>query len=251
MSIDILTIIGTLVPLIAAGICLLVTIEAVEIGRALVSQVFRRRAFWIATVGVFILSVLVVGEVPFLASSAVSFILFLALIAVVFAFVDSTVLAAIETDFFHRNTLHWKQLRWPSYAIVLGLFPSILVYIVFGSSTNPPAWVSDQISAVGAGTAVVILYSVVALAVAARRTPNKTMKRHVRLLGFAVACFAIAVANAFTLSLDLYAIPAVVAALFLYRATMTLSPIGRIEEDAVTNLKSGESVAASSEKGGV
>ncbi len=231
MSIDIPTIIGTLVPLIAAGICLLVAIKAVEIGRVLVSPVFRRRAFWIAAVGVFLLSVLLVGDVPYLAASGVSFILFLALILVIFAFVDSTVLVALETDFFHRNTLRWKQVRWPSYAIVLALFPSILVYIVFGSSANPPAWVSDQINLIGAAVAAVIVYSVVALIVASRRTPDMTLRRHLKLLSLAVACLAIAVANAFTISLDLYAIPAVVAAFFLYRAVMSLSPMSRIEKE--------------------
>jgi hypothetical protein len=84
---------------------------------------------------------------------------------------------------------------------------------------------------------VVFGYSAVTLALSARRTPDMTMKRHVRLLGFAIAFNALALFSSFggfILSIDL--LSNLFLAFFsylLYRAVKSLSTIGRIEKKVV------------------
>ncbi|MDA4130559.1 MAG: hypothetical protein OK457_07290, partial [Thaumarchaeota archaeon] len=129
MSIDIISVIETIISLIGAGIILLAIIRGFQIGRALVSGIYRRRAFWISAVGAFAFLSILTGTVPFIfsiVSGTVAFVIFLVLVVVIFTFVDSTILAAMEMDFFHRDTLRWKQFRSPSYAVLFAFVLFIL-----------------------------------------------------------------------------------------------------------------------------
>jgi hypothetical protein len=93
-------------------------------------------------------------------------------------------------------------------------------------------------------------YSAAALVVGARRTPDRTMRRFVRMLGLAIICmvlfftvwipfapFSLTVQDLGSLISECF-IPA--AAYFLYLAVMSLSSVGRVEEVATTS-KPGES----------
>ncbi len=240
MSIDISSIIDVLSSLIIVGLLLLAVIRAVQIGRGLVSRVFRRRAFWMAVFGVFFLVAVLTTIPSFDTISIVNFlggISFLLVFPVTFAFVDSSVLAAIEMDFFHRDTLRWNQFRMPFYVVPLAL---VILFILFDYYPNPPTWLS--IAAIFLVVAFVVVFgdSVVTLIVASRRTPDRTMKRHVRLLGFALACLTLSIFIGVTftgypplslpeLSFDFLI---VVFCYLFYRAVMSLSPTSRIEKAA-------------------
>jgi len=228
MPVDILPIIDTVGSLTGAGMLLLAVIRAAQIRSALVSQIFRRRAFWIVVVGVF-LTIAILTENSL--NNGPAFLFLLVLIVIIPAFIDRTILAAIDMDFFHRDTLRWKKFRLSSYSVPLVFVVFILTVILFGGA-NPPTWVSDAFFLFFAVLAVAYGYSVVTLIVGARRTQDRTMKIHVRFLAFALACFAIIVLNdlgpEFILINDFLG---VATAYLIYRAVMSLSPTSRIEKE--------------------
>jgi uncharacterized membrane protein YccF (DUF307 family) len=92
-----------------------------------------------------------------------------------------------------------------------------------------------------AAIALVFSYSAAALVVGARRTPERSMRRFVRMASLALICmllfftvwipfqpFSVTVADLGNLISDLF-IP--VAGYFLYLAVMSLSPVGRVEKE--------------------
>ncbi len=232
MSIDVSSIIDVLLfisRIIIAGILLLATYRALKIGRALVSSVYRSRAYWLAALTViFIISAfnayVTYPNTPlgyFLSRNDYNFP-FLVGLAVVFAFVDSVILVAIEMDFFHRNTLHWKQLRMPTYAVFL-----VSIFILSIPNSLLFNALSLFLPVISAG------YAIAVLIVASRRTPDKTLKKHTRLLGYAFVIYIVSVLVFMipiwgNLISDLFVI---ISAYLIYLATMSLSPMSRIEKE--------------------
>ena len=118
--------------------------RAFQIGRALVTPTYRRQAFWTgALMLTFVLTTFLDDYVPFFSTSqSTVFYAFLSEIPslaetlLLFAFIDGTLLAAIETDFFHRNTLWWRSVRVPAYA---AMFVSLVVAETVGGYKPPRA----------------------------------------------------------------------------------------------------------------
>ncbi len=225
MFIDVVSVIDTVTPLIAVAILVLAAFRGVEIGRTLVSRVYRNRAFWIAGLCIALVLQSSTGYVPSVNNLLIGAlplfeITFFLLVFVIFVFIDSTVMVALELDFFHRNTLRWKQLRRPFYLVGLAL----LVLIIL------PATAQTFVAFF-----LVLGYSVAALIIGARRTPDRTIKRHIMLLGFVLIAFIIMsflFNSTSTLSVDLlYDFLIVLYPYLLYRAVMTLSSVGRIEKE--------------------
>ena len=146
---------------------------------------------------------------------------FLVQLTLVFAFIDSVILVAMEMDFFHRDTLHWRRLRVPAYVVVL-------VAIFFPTTSNSPLFTIAAFLA----ALFPFVYSITVLIVASRRTPDRTMKRHTRLLGYAFSMYVVSVL-VFQIPIygnlisDLFLI---IFAYLIYLATMSLSPMSRIEK---------------------
>ncbi|MDA4130240.1 MAG: hypothetical protein OK457_05680 [Thaumarchaeota archaeon] len=249
MSINILPVINLLSFFIQAGLELFVIIRAAQIGKALVGQIYRRRAFWIIAMGVFLFFGTLVnfpepfnsvaGDYVLIAGLPLSHISFAFIFPVIFAFVDSTVLAALELDFFHRDTLRWKKFRKPSYLAPLVLFLGIILFAYYKSA---PTWFGYVFFPTFFALFLVYGYSVVTLFVAGHRTPDKTIKKHVRLVGLTLAFITLSLLSDFRLSSttsDLeYSILklvndflAVIIPYLLYRAVMSLSPTSRIEKE--------------------
>jgi hypothetical protein len=215
--------------IVIVGILLLATYRALKIGSSYVSSAYRNRAYWLAALAIiFIITDLnVYVTYP---NTALGWIFnrndynlpFLVELAFAFAFIDSVNLVAMEIDFFHRNTLYWKQLRIPSYAVFL------VNILVLSTSTLPLFNVlSSVLPAVCAG------YAIVVLIVASRRTRDRTMKRHTRLLGYA---FVIFLASVLVFSLPTYGnllsdLLVIIFAYLIYLATLSLSPLSRIEKE--------------------
>src|SRR5579862_9131526 len=90
--------------------------RAIAIGRALVSPVFRKRAYWTAAL---MISAAFSSLTIFFPPTKVPIINFLEalpfflVLFVILAFVDSTISATREIDFFHRDALHWSRFRIP------------------------------------------------------------------------------------------------------------------------------------------
>lgn len=236
MSIDVVSLIDSLSWLVTSIIAILVVYRGIEIGRALVSGVYRNRAFWVAALGLVIFIQALPGYVPFVGEVVIVGvplfeIAFLSLFLAFFAFVDSTILVALEMDFFHRNTLHWRQIRIVGYPLVFGFIITILF--------SPPLTLPGLLMVILAvGTIVTIPYSAAALIIGARRTWDRTLKRHLTLLGFVFVVYLVSFVEATTSfnnptpASDLLGdFLVVLAPYLLYRAAMTLSPISRIEKE--------------------
>lgn len=239
MSSDTLSLITFLSTILSTGIFLFGAFRAVQIGRSLVSPVYRNRAFWIAAVMAYTVVLTVLTFVPIYSSPEITIIgailnalPFAVLIAFVFAFVDSTIMAAMEMDFFHRDTLGWKRIRKPAFIVLL-----LSIAWGFPASNltgNDSVWVmagNYQVVVVVFG---LLTYSVAALVVSSRRTSDKTMKRFLKFLGAGLACFLLALATVDSTYAFLLLISdalTLATPYFLYRSVMSLSPLTRIEEE--------------------
>jgi hypothetical protein len=240
-SIDIVSLITNLRYVISIGIFLLGSYRAITIGRALVSRVYRNRAFWTAAVMIVfaITGFLDLTSLPSsIAVNTIGDILgilpYVAEILLLFAFIDGTILAGMETDFFHRDTLKWRSGRKPLYAAFVVSVAA--VYYVF-SLPNPNSLPFLAVASVYAGLAVILAifgFSAATIIVVSRRTPDRTMKMFLRFLGYALGVFvldnlmsSVFSGDVVTLLDDLLSL---VAAYLVYRAVMFLSPLGRVEK---------------------
>jgi hypothetical protein len=240
MSSDILPIIDEVSSLITLLILGFGVLRAVEIRRGLVTKLYRSRAFWAAALMVLLAIAIGVTLIPGGVTSVLGSVPFFILFMFIFVFVDRNVLTAMETDFFHRNTLLWTGLRKPVYV----MFFASLAYGFPAAATIPsnvsifsfssyPLW-----ALVGALQLIVVLpvtygYSVAALIVASRRTPDKALRKHVSLLGLALAGFTLVVFfSNFSQPFDIAADIAGLATVYLlYRSAVSLSPVGRITDE--------------------
>jgi hypothetical protein len=242
MFIDYVGLTNTLTWLVASIVSIMVVYRGLEFGRAFMSGVFRNRAFWITALGLvtFIQAVpgyitpvhdFSIGGVPFFVIAW--FTLFFAY----FAFVDSTIMVALQMDFFHRDTLHWKRGRFVVF-LALGILFIALLLVALGIVSNSANSAALLIPLV-VSTFVVLPYAGVALFVGARRTQDRTLKRHLILLALVfilyISHFIVASTNSnnptqvFTLLDDSLILGGVYT---LYRAVMTLSVVGRLEKDS-------------------
>ncbi len=244
MSIDIFSLIHELAFLVVEVIFVLSVFRAIEMGRAFVNRVYRDRAIWItAVIVVAVISDLT--DLPPLTTASfgplLSTITLVVLIAVAFAFVDSTILVTLETDFFHRNTLRWKQARLIAYPLLYGLIAFVFFEILLLSLPSPPSWVSAFLNSpalsilpdVGLSTLSIIFgYSAVAVIIGSRRTPDRILRRHVKVIGLAFLLFIVSTINDLTFAYaPLDVILSLAGAYVIYRAVMSLSPIRRIEKE--------------------
>jgi hypothetical protein len=150
---------------------------------------------------------------------------------------DRGIFVAIDGDIFHRDILRWRTVRIVVYPVlVLSLALEEAVYyftLAYSNATSSFAQLGTyQILVV---VPVVFTYSVAALLVGGRRTSDRTMKRHIRLLGFGLLCFIVSfplystteIGNLSANVLTLF------ANYFLYLAVMSLSSVGKVESPEV------------------
>ncbi|HEY6283595.1 MAG TPA: hypothetical protein VIW22_06690, partial [Nitrososphaerales archaeon] len=160
-------------------------------------------------------------------------------------FVDSSIRAAQETDFFHRDTLHWRTFGRPAVAIVFssGVILSLIFFTSPPFSDSSPLWVVIGTLQYFVVLGVVLTIAAGSLIVAARRTEDRTMRRFVRMLGFSllgyILFFTIWIplgyfgTNVENVGSDLFIL---VASYFLYQSVMSLSPLGRIDHSELISL---------------
>jgi hypothetical protein len=211
-------------------------VRAAEIGRAFVGGIYRSRAFWLIVLMILAGFDNLASYVPALNGNGLSLseVVFVLSFFVIYVFVDRNLLITMQIDFFHENTLRWRQFRRVGYvALGLGSLSLAIFSAAYNISnlTSPPVWALIVIFSYFGILAVILGYSSLALVKAARRTPDKTFRRFVRLLGITLA-FAV-------LSATIWILPVVgnfvstlcsaVACYGLYRCVMSLSPIGKVE----------------------
>lgn len=238
MSIDFLSFVNNASFLVASVILVLAAYRGVQMTRAFVSRVYRNRAVWMVAI---ILLALFNTLSNFASTPApISYLMLVVLIVVVFAFIDASILAALEMDFFHRNTLKWRRARPYAYLLLYGdIAVTVLLDFVSGAPSSP-AWMSSFIASPAyTAQAVVVLfgllgYSGVALLIGARRTADKVMMRHLMLVGIAFSLFIVTTANDLTLSIStLNDFLTVLTSIVIYFAVMAISPVARVENEVV------------------
>jgi hypothetical protein len=152
----------------------------------------------------------------------VSILSYYAVVAIVgFLVLDSTIDVARGLDFFHRDSLHWGSLRWPTWA---AMFILTFVLFVLGFSVDlgplggiiPIAW------------PLPLAYFGCVLIVSSRRSQDRTLRTYSKWIGL----FAGALVIDFALPID-QVIPelifTVLAAYCFYRTSMSISLVGRID----------------------
>ena len=222
--------------------------RAFQMARGFKARAYRNRAYWMAA----LMIALSLGNVvnayptPALSSSATFFdqvvssvgaASFAGALLVALLFVDQNLRVLSEVDFFHRDTLRWSKFRRA--AIVFQVIGSIeiIALTVSNLDSSSPLYnlvIGTYFPIVG----VTLGYASVALLVAARRTPDRPTKRFSLLLGISLAFGVVASTIWLPLSFVTFPelenfvsnIPAVVSYAVLYRATLSMSPLGRVQK---------------------
>jgi hypothetical protein len=213
------------VAILAAGTALavLAAYRSFTLGRAFAIPSYRSRALWLGVANLsfvaFIFSYLtsaVFQIIPFLVNDAIAS----AVSLVFFLWLDSTINVALGQDYFHRNTLYWKQLRIPFWILTaFAVIESSIAYAVASDISSP--WY--QVSIVS--YSLVFGYAGAVLLVGGSRTTDMAMKTHFRwialgLVGAILASF---------LPYPLFPISGVFILFTFYKATRSLYPVGHFE----------------------
>lgn len=237
MAVDVIVLLETTSGLVASAIALWAVYRSLTIGKSLVSGVYRSRAYWLAALMIIYAAFSLVPATSAITSDINSALFFVFMFALLL-FIDSNVAVAREIDFFHKDILHWHAVRIPLIAImVAGTAIGIVAIVTISSSALSTAF-GVALIVYFALLGVVFTYSGVAMLQVARRTYDRTMKKFVKMLGFAILCYVLFL----TLFIPLDAVYpsfgdvvtdfiAIAAAYFFYRAAMSLSFVGRIVKE--------------------
>ncbi|MDA4123145.1 MAG: hypothetical protein OK456_08215 [Thaumarchaeota archaeon] len=203
MSVDVPGAINAVSTLVVMGILVVGIYRALEMRRAFVRGAYRSRATWSTLLMLVIILTMVENFVNVPDTGLLSllgFIPFIALILVIFAYADRSVLVAIETDFFHRDTLGWLRVRWPVAILLVGMIGAEIVGGVVLTPAQQNSFLGDVLNDLFFGSLVPILgYATAALIVGARRSADRTLRRSILLLGLALSTlvFSIVVTTPF------------------------------------------------------
>jgi hypothetical protein len=248
MSVDILGVFNDASNIVISAILILGIYRAQQMRKAFVTPAYRSRATWSAILMLIILIVFVSSYVP--VPSVFGFLPFFSVLLAVFAYADKSVLVAIETDFFHRNTLGWLRVRRPA-GVVFVAFMAVVVAVgelfsLGNQASVPPFWGAVAYYSFTVAAVVVLAYSAAALIVGARRSSDRTLRRSISLFGYALSTLVLSLV--LTSPLDqgslAYVIinqgTALVGIYLIYRSVMSLSPLGRVEKEVALASKLGE-----------
>ncbi len=243
MSVDVVALTSDVTSVAQIFILVIGIYRAVIMRRGFIDPVYRSRTLWSAVL-MFVIILSNLMTFVNLSSDTISILIgfspFVAIILVAYAYVDRSVMVAMSSDFFHRNTLHWLQFRRLGYGLLAATslieYGAIVVapqYFVSGPTSAAPVF------AIVLYQFFVIIISVLgisalALGVASRRTPDRNLRKSIRLLGYALGLFVVSLligtgsnsaggnvaGNILTLG----------ATYFLYRSTMSLTALGRVEK---------------------
>jgi hypothetical protein len=256
MYVDIGALVDMLSFLVASLVFLFVAVRGIQMTKAFVSRVYRNRALWIVGVSLFVVVDDVVSHAPFVDDFTVGvvplgFVFVFLVVAVIFAFIDSTVMVALEMDFFHRDALGWRRGRYVGYAAVLGEVGFALLVIILASQPTTPGWVSAIVNSSVVPVQFLVVFGIAcgyggaSLVIGARRTPDTTLRKHMALLGLVLVLGVTSIANDFTVSFTLLDdVLALSVSYVWYRAAMSLSPVGRVERGFEVSSQDGKAKGA-------
>jgi hypothetical protein len=225
------------------------TFKAFAIRHALFSGLYRTRALWTGVLGfvavfhAILLLLYASGVINFPVPPAnigipsiiptfvfqfADYATFLTLVILVVALTDSSIRVALDRDFFHRDTLNWRGLRFAVYAV------SIIFDATRFLSLFPPSDLSDVASNTAtAAFAVVVFFAAANLVVSGNRVKDRPIRMYNLYLGIAVFLFIVTVVLfALPPPIDYLEFVAIVlAGFFVFKMTTSLSPTNRIGKE--------------------
>jgi len=251
-SFDVTPAVNTLSSLVATVLIVLGVWRSAQMARGFVDRVYKSKALWMAALTSSILLSELTGFIQFPSTALGSLLVISPLVLVIivsYGLVDRTIIVAMRADFFHRDALGWTKVRLPGFVLVAGALCLIVAdsALVPSGAFTSALW-STVAFAIFVGVVPLVLgYAAIAIVVSARRTADRTLKRHILFLGVSLACFAAVLALFALPSTDLFDIledALNVASLYmLYRAVMSLTLLGRVEK--VTEASHPHSVSGS------
>lgn len=244
MSSDIVLTVYYVANVVALVILAFGAFRAFQIGRFFVNRTYRSRAY----TGGALMFVIMLGTSTGLITLpnsdfgvAVGELAFGAILVFLMAFLDRGIFVAMDGDIFHRDILRWKSARLAAYAVLIA---SVIVanaadFLPYSGSSLIVVLATNQLLVV---VPILFAYAVVSLLVGGRRTPDRTVKRHIRLLGIGFTFFIVAFPF-FGVTADAAIVFANVVIIFadwfLYRAVMSLSDVGKVRALEQVGLTSG------------
>jgi hypothetical protein len=218
--------------------------RTVTMRRGFFDPVYRSRALWSA---VLMFVILLTNLMTFVnlpndtISNLIGFSPFVAIILVSYAYVDRSVVVAMSADFFHRNTLHWLQFRRLGYGLMaattLVTYGAVIVapeYLAYSGPTSASSGFGILFYQFFLIVIFVLGISALALGVASRRTSDRNLRKSIRLLGYALGLFVVSLSIGTGSNSGVANIAGNILTLgatyFLYRSTMSLTALGKVEK---------------------
>ncbi len=234
---DILSPLDTAVIVLYAGVFAAAAFRAVQIGQAFVNRVYRSLANLYALFVITGLVDITIVYFPFFPNASVASISIAfsrtALGFVTVGFIDRIALVANETDFFHRDSLHWRRIRNPS---IIAFFATVVAFVIALTVFVPSSTPNPLVLLVEVPIALLFFgfggYFIALVAVSARRTPDAVLRKNLRLLGFALVFLIAGIPFQGKSLLPLpiaHDLLALLGGYVFYRAVMSLSPVGRTQ----------------------
>jgi hypothetical protein len=229
----------------AAALMVLGIWRSAQMAHGFVDRVYKSKALWMAALMSGILLSELSSFIQFpqgVLGSLLATSPLILVIVVSYAFVDRTILVAMRSDFFHRDVMGWMKIRFPGFIFVIGaVFLATADSALVPSDTSAtPFWSTVAFDFFVVVVPLVLGYAAVAVVVSARRTADRTLKRHILLVGLSLACFAAILALFASPSTDLFNFLGdalnVGSLYLLYRAVMSLTLLGRVEKGTESTL---------------
>jgi hypothetical protein len=159
---------------------------------------------------------------------------------VAFVLVDKNIQLMREVDFFHRDSLRWSKVRKPLLILVILLSAELIATAFLNLPSSSPA-LFFVLATYFPGFGFCLGYAAVSLIVTARRSAYRDLRRYSILLGIALAFGVVSstiwIPLGLVTSIDIEnlasAVPGFLSGYFLYRATMSMSPLGRVSKEAL------------------
>ena len=235
MSSEVLPALQGIATVAAMVIFLFAALRAVAIGRALVNRVYRTRAYVMGIFGVLTAVNYAIPPSWVIAGMPVADMPYGLVLLFLFILLDTTILVSLDSDFFHRNTLRWRQVRLVAYPLSVGITAVTTVggLLIIGGYL-PSNYNGTQAGEIILGAGVLILgfslvSSLLTATITARRCSDTTLRRFMQYLGILVFLYLVNTLIWTLITMAVTPFLQVLYAYVTYRMVMSLSPVGKVQ----------------------
>jgi len=235
MSSEVLPALQGIATVAAMVIFLFAALRAVAIGRALVNRVYRTRAYVMGIFGVLTAVNYAIPPSWVIAGMPVADMPYGLVLLFLFILLDTTILVSLDSDFFHRNTLRWRQVRLVAYPLSVGITAVTTVggLLIIGGYL-PSNYNGTQAGEIilGAGALILgfsLVSSLLTATITARRCSDTTLRRFMQYLGILVFLYLVNTLIWTLITMAVTPFLQVLYAYVTYRMVMSLSPVGKVQ----------------------